>query len=72
MKKIDEYLEIFPKFKVNVAVPAALGEYAVIVCTVCATVVLPVTFKFKLLGMNNQDSKEWQEYQRLKEKFNAA
>jgi hypothetical protein len=34
--------------------------------------VRPVTFKFKLLGMNNQDSKDWQDYQRLKEKFNAA
>lgn len=31
-----------------------------------------VTFKFKLLGMDNKDSKEWQEYMRLKEKFAAA
>jgi hypothetical protein len=34
--------------------------------------VQPVTFKFKLLGMNSDTSKEWQEYQRLKQKFNAA
>ena len=31
-----------------------------------------VTFKFKLLGMDNNESKEWQEYMRLKEKFAAA
>ena len=31
-----------------------------------------VTFKFKLLGMDNRESKEWQEYMRLKEKFQAA
>jgi hypothetical protein len=31
-----------------------------------------VTFKFKLLGMSNTQSKEWQEYMRLKQKFNAA
>jgi hypothetical protein len=31
-----------------------------------------ITFKFKLLGMDNMESKEWQEYMRLKEKFAAA
>jgi len=34
--------------------------------------VQPVTFKFKLLGMDKRESKEWQEYMRLKEKFSAA
>jgi hypothetical protein len=31
-----------------------------------------IVFKFKLLGMNSQDSKEWQDYLRLKQKFEAA
>jgi hypothetical protein len=32
----------------------------------------PITFKFKLLGMNSQDNKEWEEFLRLKQKFNQA